>query len=68
MERKFKQIQSIVTTGAYDWTHFTVDSYNLLVVANSYSGPPQSTTKLHSEIYFWQEGQLLPFQKLEVSR
>ena len=31
-----------------------------------YSGPPLSTTKLESDIYFWQRGKFVPFQKLEV--
>ena len=31
-----------------------------------HSGPPISTTKLESAIYFWQRGKFVPFQKLEV--
>ena len=63
---RFVERQRLPTVGAYDWTHFRLDGYHLLVVANSFSGPPRRTTRVDSVIYFWQSGSFLPFQTLQV--
>ena len=65
--RLFASIQNIETTGAYDWTYFSVNSYHFLAVANSFSGPPEKTTLIDSVLYIWQEGQFIQFQTLPVS-
>lgn len=65
--QSFSESQMLPTVGAYDWTHFHVEEYHFLVVANSFTGPPESSTRLASVIHFWQNGQFLPFQSLMVS-
>ena len=64
--RQFEETQRITTTGAYDWTHFALDGYHFLAVANSFSGPPARTTFIKSVVYFWQDGRFIPFQTIEV--
>ena len=63
----FQPVQNITTVGAYDWTHFAVDGYHLLAVANSFTAQPSPRTRLDSVIYFWEDGRFLPFQNIEVS-
>ena len=63
-KRQFESIQLIPTVAAYDWTHFEVDGYHFLVVANAFDG---ITTRVDSVIYFYQNGQFVQFQTIEVS-
>ncbi|CAG5130375.1 unnamed protein product, partial [Candidula unifasciata] len=62
-ERQFLEHQRLLTIGAYDWTHFTVDGYHFLAVANAFSG---LTTLVFSVLYFWQNSSWIQFQTLEV--
>ena len=64
---KFEAYQNITTTGAYDWTHMRINGYHFLVVANTYTREPTSTTHVKSVLYFWQRGQFIPFQDFDVS-
>ena len=62
--RRFRERQRITTTGAYDWTYFSVDIYHFLAVANAFNG---LTTLIDSEIYLYHEGSFIEFQTMEVS-
>ncbi|XP_013394951.1 thrombospondin-type laminin G domain and EAR repeat-containing protein [Lingula anatina] len=62
--RYFEQIQTIPTTAAYDWTHFTVGAYHFLVVANAFDGV---STRMDSAVYFWQKGQFIFAQSIETT-
>ncbi|KAK6165532.1 hypothetical protein SNE40_022446 [Patella caerulea] len=63
-KKRFEEKQTIPTIGAYDWTHFTVDGFHFLVVANAFNG---LTTLVYSVIYFWQNDQLVQFQTMETN-
>ncbi|CAH1789672.1 unnamed protein product [Owenia fusiformis] len=62
--RKFRSIQEIPTVAAYDWTHFVLDGYHFLVVANAFNGV---TTRIDSTLYVWQSGQFVQFQTFETT-
>ena len=61
--RQFLEKQRIMTVGAYDWTHFAVDGFHFLVVANAFNG---LSTLIDSALYFFQEGNFVQFQTMEV--
>lgn len=61
--RRFEEHQAIPTIGAYDWTHFTVDQFHFLAVANAFDG---LSTRIFSAIYFWQMERFVQFQTMEV--
>ena len=62
--RQFLEKQRIMTVGAYDWTHFAVDGFHFLVVANAFNG---LSTLIDSALYFFQEGNFVQFQTMEVT-
>ena len=49
---KFLEMQSIPTKGAYDWTAFSMDGIQHLVVANGYDG---SSYNVDSKVYRWDD-------------
>ncbi|XP_070188446.1 thrombospondin-type laminin G domain and EAR repeat-containing protein-like [Littorina saxatilis] len=63
-EREFGEHQRIMTVGAYDWTHFSVDGFHFLVVANAFNG---LSTLIDSAVYFFQDGQFVKFQTMETN-
>lgn len=60
----FDEYQSILTTGAYDWTSFTVEGYHFLALAQAFNG---ITTLFESRIYIFQDNEFRLFQTMEVS-
>ncbi len=62
-QRLFTEFQSIMTVGAYDWTHFMVNGFHFLAVANAFNG---LTTLIDSVLYFWQNDGFVQFQTMEV--
>ncbi|KAK7501367.1 hypothetical protein BaRGS_00007492 [Batillaria attramentaria] len=63
-DKRFKEHQRIMTVGAYDWTHFQVNGFHFLAVANSFNG---LTTLIDSALYFYQEGMFVQFQTMETN-
>ncbi|KAL5006179.1 hypothetical protein ScPMuIL_017337 [Solemya velum] len=63
-EKKFKEHQAIPTVGAYDWTYFTVDSYQFLAVAQAFNG---LSTMIDSRIFLRQGDQFIQFQTMETN-
>ncbi|XP_071148872.1 thrombospondin-type laminin G domain and EAR repeat-containing protein-like [Mytilus edulis] len=60
----FKEFQSIMTTGAYDWTYFTVEGYHFLALAQAFNG---ITTLFESRIYVFQKNGFYLFQTMETN-
>ncbi|XP_041374833.1 thrombospondin-type laminin G domain and EAR repeat-containing protein-like [Gigantopelta aegis] len=63
-KRKFEEHQKLMTIGAYDWTHFTVNGFHFLALANAFNG---MSTLLYSVIYFWQDDKFVMFQTMETN-
>ncbi|XP_076452166.1 thrombospondin-type laminin G domain and EAR repeat-containing protein-like [Babylonia areolata] len=62
--RDFQEHQRIMTVGAYDWTHFAVDGFHFLIVANAFNG---RSTLIDSALYFFQGGIFVQFQTMETN-
>lgn len=62
--RRFKLFQNIMTTGAYDWTYFSVNGYHFLAAAQAFDG---FSTLTDSRIYVLQDKQFVLFQTMEVT-
>ncbi|CAG2237657.1 Thrombospondin-type laminin G domain and EAR repeat-containing protein [Mytilus edulis] len=60
----FEEFQSIMTTGAYDWTYFTVEGYHFLALAQAFNG---ITTLFESRIYVFQKNGFYLFQTMETN-
>ncbi|XP_059175255.1 thrombospondin-type laminin G domain and EAR repeat-containing protein-like [Physella acuta] len=60
----FIEFQSLPTLGAFDWTHFTVDKYHFLVVANAFDN---NSTWILSSVYIWHSGQWVLFQSIQTT-
>ncbi|XP_046377703.2 thrombospondin-type laminin G domain and EAR repeat-containing protein-like [Haliotis rufescens] len=63
-QRNFTEFQSIMTVGAYDWTHFVVNDFHFIAIANAFNG---LTTLIDSVIYFWQNDRFVQFQTMETN-
>lgn len=65
---QFVSFQDIETTGAYDWTHFTIDGYHFLALASSCLRSAIDVNSFSaSDIYLWQDDQFIRFQTIEVN-
>lgn len=53
-----------MTTGAYDWTYFSVNGYHFLAAAQAFDG---FSTLTDSRIYVLQDKQFVLFQTMEVT-
>lgn len=53
-----------MTTGAYDWTYFSVNGYHFLATAQAFDG---FSTLTDSRIYVLQDKQFVLFQTMEVT-
>lgn len=62
--RRFKLFQNIMTTGAYDWTYFSVNGYHFLAAAQAFDG---FSTLTDSRIYVLQDKQFVLFQTMETN-
>lgn len=54
-----------MTTGAYDWTYFSVNGYHFLAAAQAFDG---FSTLTDSRIYVLQDKKFVLFQTMEVIR
>ncbi|XP_048776512.2 thrombospondin-type laminin G domain and EAR repeat-containing protein-like isoform X2 [Ostrea edulis] len=63
--RRFELFQSILTTGAYDWTHFLVNGYHFLAVAQAFDG---FSTLTDSSIFVLQDKKQMAPQISRSSR
>ncbi|ELU02095.1 hypothetical protein CAPTEDRAFT_42858, partial [Capitella teleta] len=65
--RAFKPSQNMSTDGAMDFTHFRVEQYDFLVVANFFIGKSSSFSAVNSVVHLWQNSRFLPFQSLSTT-
>ncbi|XP_062607823.1 thrombospondin-type laminin G domain and EAR repeat-containing protein-like [Saccostrea cucullata] len=62
--RRFELFQSLLTTGAYDWTYFQVNGYHFLAAAQAFDG---FSTLIDSNIYVLQDKKFVLFQTIETN-
>ena len=64
---RFIQNQTIATNGAYDWTHFVIDSDHFLVVANNADMSATQPGVGQSEVFRWFAGRFAPYESIATN-
>ncbi|XP_014663788.1 PREDICTED: thrombospondin-type laminin G domain and EAR repeat-containing protein-like [Priapulus caudatus] len=59
----FYPFKTVISMGAMDWTHFSIDGTGYLALANSFDG---MTTQVYSAIYKLENGRPIEMQRIET--